>query len=86
MGPPLSLVIATFYMEDFKERALDWAPNKPLCWFRYVDNTLITGPQGPDKLQDFLNHLNTICQCSQFTMETETEGHLPFLDIDIYRT
>jgi hypothetical protein len=33
----------------------------------------------------FLNRLNGIHQCIQFTMETETEGHLPLLDIDIYR-
>jgi hypothetical protein len=34
---------------------------------------------------DFLNHRNSIHQCIQFTMETEIEGHLPFLDTDIYR-
>jgi hypothetical protein len=32
-----------------------------------------------DKLKDFLNHLNSIHQCIQITMETEIEGHLPFL-------
>jgi hypothetical protein len=33
------------------------------------------------KLAEFLNHLNGI----QFSMEKEAEGHLPFLDIDVYR-
>ena len=33
---------------------------------------------------DFLNHLNGIHNNIQFTMEIEEEGHLPFLDIDIY--
>ncbi|PNF31609.1 hypothetical protein B7P43_G17997 [Cryptotermes secundus] len=28
----------------------------------------------------FLNHLNSINAYFQFTMETESEGHLPFLD------
>jgi hypothetical protein len=28
-------------MEDFKERALDWALHKPFCWFRYVDDTFV---------------------------------------------
>jgi hypothetical protein len=37
------------------------------------------------QLKDFLNHLNDIHQCIQFTLETETEGYLPFLDTDIYR-
>ncbi|PNF15534.1 hypothetical protein B7P43_G16534 [Cryptotermes secundus] len=85
MGSPLSPVISNLYMEDFEERALDLAPHKPRCWFRYVDDTFVIWSHGPDKLQDFLNHINSINQCIQFTMETETEGHLPFLDIDIYR-
>jgi hypothetical protein len=50
-----------------------------------VDDTFTIWPHGPDKLKDFLNHLNSIHECIQFTMETESEGHLPFLDIDIYR-
>jgi hypothetical protein len=74
-----------FYIEDFEERALDLAPHKPLCWFRYVDDTFVIWPHGTDKLGDFLNHLNSIHQCNQFTMESESEGHHPFLDIDIYR-
>jgi hypothetical protein len=85
MGSPLSPVIANFYMENFEERALDLTPHKPLCWFRYVDNTFVIWPHVLDKLKDFLNHLNSITQCIQFTIETETEGHFPFLDIDIYR-
>ncbi|XP_023726043.1 uncharacterized protein LOC111874629, partial [Cryptotermes secundus] len=62
MGSPLSPVIANLYMEDFEERALDLAPHKPRCWFRYVDDTFVIWPHGPDKLKDFLNHLNSIQQ------------------------
>jgi retron-type reverse transcriptase len=47
MGSPLSPVIANFNMEDFEERALDLAPHKPLCWFRYVDDTFVISPHGP---------------------------------------
>ncbi|XP_033606939.1 uncharacterized protein LOC117282232 [Cryptotermes secundus] len=72
-------------MEDFEERALDLAPHKPRCWFRYVYDTFVIWPHGPNKLKDFLNHLISICQYIRFTMENEIEGHLPFLDIDIYR-
>jgi hypothetical protein len=78
----MSPVIANFYIEDFEERALNLAPHKPLCWFHYVDDVI--WPHGPNKLKDFLNHLNSIHQCIKFTMETESEDHLPFLDIDIY--
>ena len=35
--------------------------------------------------QGFLDHLNSLQEKIQFTIETEKDGHLPFLDIDIYR-
>jgi hypothetical protein len=40
---------------------------------------------GEDRVLDFLHHLNGIHNNIQFTMEIEEEGHLPFLDIDIYK-
>jgi hypothetical protein len=49
-----------------------------------VEDTFVW-PHGPDKLNDFLNHLNSTHQCIQFTMQTGREGHLPFLKTDIYR-
>jgi hypothetical protein len=85
MGSPLPPVRANFYMEDYEKATLESAPLKPRCWFRYVDDTLFTWQHGPDKLTDFLHHLKSIHQSIQFTMETESEGHLPFLDLDIYR-
>jgi hypothetical protein len=85
MGSSLSPVIANFYMEEFEERAFDLVPHKSLCWFCYADNTFVIWPYGPDKMKDFLNHLNSTHQYIQFTKEPKTEGHLPFLDIDIYR-
>jgi retron-type reverse transcriptase len=83
MGSPLSPVIANFYIEDFEERALDSASHKPLCWFRYVDDTFVIWPHGPDKFKEFLYHLNSIHTSIQFTMETESKAQLPFLDIDV---
>ncbi|XP_021918637.1 uncharacterized protein LOC110829329 [Zootermopsis nevadensis] len=83
MGSPLSPVIANFFMEHFEE--MDGATFKPLCWFRYVDDMFVIWPLGPGKLAEFLNHLNSIHESIQFTMETEKNGHLPFLDIDIHR-
>jgi hypothetical protein len=45
------------------------------------------GPEGnsvTEKLKGSLGHLNSVHQNIQFTMVTEREDHLPFLDIDIY--
>jgi len=85
MGSPLSPVIANFYMEDFEMKAIKTATHKPACWYRYVDDTFVIWPHGQEKLTDFLIHLNGIHNNIQITMEIEEAGHLPFLDIDVYR-
>jgi hypothetical protein len=85
MGSPLPQVIANFYMEDFEETGLDRAPHKPLCLLRYVDDPFVIWPHGPDRLRDFLDHLNSVHQNIHFTMDTERRGNLPFLDLDICR-
>jgi hypothetical protein len=36
-------------------------------------------------LERFLDYLNDLHRYFKFTMEMEKDGHLPFLDIDIYR-
>jgi len=79
MGSLLSSVITNFFMADFEVRALAQATHKPLCWFHYVDDTFAIW------LERFLNHLNGLHRNIHFTMEKETEGHLPFLGINIYR-
>jgi hypothetical protein len=85
MGSPLFPVLASFFMEDFKKRAIEQATHKPTCWFRYGDNTFVIWQHGQEKLTKFLNHLNRLHDNIQFTMEKEEDGHLPFLDVDIYR-
>jgi hypothetical protein len=77
-------VIADFFMEHFKETALEGATHKLLSWLRYVDDTFVIWPHGPGKLSVFLDHLNSIHESIQFTMETERDGHLLFLDVDIH--
>jgi hypothetical protein len=85
MGSPLSAVIANFFTEEFEERALNQATLKPTCWYRYVDDTFVIWPHGKVSLTNFVEHLNGLHKNIQFTMEIEENGHLPFLDIDIYR-
>ena len=82
MGFPLSPVFGNFFMEDLEKRAQ--SNYKLLCWFHYVD-TFDIWPHGTEKLERFLNLLNGLHRNIQFTMEIKGDGHLPFLDIDIYR-
>ena len=51
-------VIANFFMEDFEKKATEQATHKPVCWFRYVDDTSVIRPHGQEKLTEFLNHLS----------------------------
>jgi hypothetical protein len=83
LGSPLSQVIDNFFTEDVEKKVLAQATHKPVCWFRYVDDTSVIWPNGREKLTEFLTHLSGFQTNMQFTMQKEEEGHLPFLDIDI---
>jgi hypothetical protein len=50
-----------------------------------VADTFVTWPHAPGKLAEFQDHLNGVHENIKFTMKTERDGHLPFLDTDIYR-
>jgi hypothetical protein len=76
---------AIFFMEDFEEGALSGAVYKPHSWFFYINDTLVIWPHGSERQKDLLEYLNSIHHNIQFTMETERDGHLPFLNICIYR-
>ena len=85
MVNPLSPVIANIFMEHFEELAISTFPVKPETWLRYVDDTFVTWKAGKDKLEEFLNHLNSLRSSISFTMELEEDGQLPFLDVLVKR-
>jgi hypothetical protein len=72
-------------MEDFEKRAIEQGTHQTTCWCRYVDDTFVIWPHGQEKLTVFLNHHNGQHNKIVFTMEKEEDGHLPFLNIEIYR-
>ena len=80
MGSPISPIVANLYMEDFEMRALNTAPQPPLMWKRYVDDTCVIIKAAQQ--QNFLNHINSIDKNIQFTSEgPRPDGSIPFLDI-----
>ena len=81
MGSPLSPVIANFFMEKFEQQALEATDYKPICWFRYVDDTFVVWSHGEEKLKNFLHFLNSQNPRIQFTMETEKNNQIAFLDV-----
>ncbi|CAH3147199.1 unnamed protein product [Porites evermanni] len=68
-------------MADFEEQALSSVPTAPKIWKRYVDDTFTILYQGPrSKVKNFLKHLHTQQPTISFTMETENDNTIPFLD------
>ena len=76
MRSSISPGVANLAMEDF-EKALDSTLTKP-AWYRYVDDTFTILHEYA--IQDFTNHINAQSEHIKFTIETEHDGQLPFLD------
>ncbi|XP_071442216.1 uncharacterized protein [Hetaerina americana] len=65
--------------------AIESHDKKPKLWLRYVEDTFVIWPHGPEELQRFLEHLDSQHPAIQFTMETEKDNEIPFLDIMVKR-
>ena len=83
MGSAVSAVIANLYMETFEEQAIESASSKPKIWKRYVDDTFTILDRG--RVDSFLKHLNSQQSTIRFTMETENDNKIAFLDASVSR-
>ncbi len=83
MGSPVSALVANLYKEFFEEEALNSAPVKPVLWKRYVDDTFCIVKKGSEK--HLLDHLYSVRPSIKFTMESEEDSKLPFLDFLLKR-
>ena len=79
MGSPLSPIVATIFMENFEEKALETAPHPPSLWKRFVDDTFVI--LETEHKEEFFNHINATEEKKQFTAETTSaDGSIPFLN------
>jgi hypothetical protein len=46
-----------------------------------MDDTFVIWPHGPDRLQNFFIHLNSLRSSTQFSVEVELDCMIPFMDI-----
>jgi hypothetical protein len=60
MGSSLSPMVSNMLTEYFEKMAVDTADHKPTKRLRYVDDTFVVWPHGPPRLQEFLDHLNSL--------------------------
>ena len=79
MGSPVIVSAANLVMEDVEEKALSTFDTSLPFWKRYVDDTCTVVPV--DKVKSLLQHLNGVEESIQSTVEMESNGQMPFLDI-----
>ena len=72
------------YMGKLDEKAIpSFDGPKPKFWRRYVDDIFALLKKA--KFRKFLTHLNAQHPNMRFTVETEKENRLPFLDLNVRR-
>ena len=87
MGCPLSPLLAEIFMDNLEQIICNSPQFKNvIVWKRYVDDIFGIFNGIPDQLNDFHSYLNTIHPCIKFTLETETNNSLPFLDIRLTKS
>ena len=67
------------YMEPFEQLALSAAPQPPLLWLHYVNDTFTV--LNEYDLDEFTEHISNIDPHIKFTIELEKHQELPFLDL-----
>ena len=69
-------------MDEFETKFIESQQNKPLVWFRYIDDIFFIWTHGKEKLKSFLEDLNKCEPYLKFTYEFSKES-LPFLDVKV---
>ena len=79
MGSPLGPSLANIFV-GYYEALLFKRVNKPLMYYRYVDDTFAVF-NDEDECNEFFSHLNSLHPSLRFTFEKECNRTLPFLDV-----
>ena len=82
MGNPLSTALACLFLGHHENSWLQSAPQHPLLYLRYCDDTFLVVPPNFD-VPAFVDHMNSRHHSIKFTYENEVNGSLPFLDVTI---
>ncbi len=87
MGSPISVAVAELFMDFIECYALNSCDLTicPKFYRRYLDDCFLLFEGDMHTVQLFLQHLNSINNRVRFTVETENNRCLPFLDILIHR-
>ena len=70
------------FMDDLEEQIISAFEEKPMIWWRYIDNIFFIWEHGEESLEKFLSKLNSIHPTITFTAEY-SEKKSNFLDVNI---
>ena len=82
MGSPIGPLLADIFMSKLENDPLLQTIRQFSCYCRYVDDIFVIGDQGLD-FTTLLNKFNTAHPSIKFSLETETNNCLNFLDVNI---
>ena len=86
MGSPLGPILDNIFISQLENKAINkFTGNKPAIYKRYVDDCFLVFNDVDDS-ELFLEYMNNIHANIKFTVETEKDNHLSFLDVLITRT
>ena len=57
------------FMDDLEEQIISAFEEKPMIWWRYIDNIFFIWEHGEESLEKFLSKLNSIHPTITFTAE-----------------
>jgi hypothetical protein len=85
MGAPSSGLIAELFLQHMENVHLARLSHKHgiIAYFRYVDDILLIFDPEVTDIQSILTHFNTLHQNLHFTVETERDNTINYLDISI---
>ena len=86
MGSPASPLAANLFLSHLEQHFINNCPHdfKPLFYRRYLDDTFVIF-NNESQAQDFFNYVNRQHCNIKFTMETENQNSLSFLDVTVTR-
>ena len=86
MGSPLGPSLANAFLTHHEQDWLDSSPleYRPLYYRRYVDDIFVLF-KSSDHLKRFQSYLNSCHVSMSFTIETEQENKISFLDVSVIR-
>ena len=85
-GFPLGPTLVNVFLCHHEKKQLNYCPNnfKPVSYKRYVDDIFVLLKKS-EHVQLFVNYMNSKQKNIAFSYETEKDGAMSFLDVNMFR-